>query len=103
MNKLIVCILFFITMGVKAQNKEYDKMLEGMYEYTVPLIKHDKLHAWMKEEKVYILDARESNEYKVSHIQNAIGVGYDNFNLKSVQNIPKDAKVIVYCSVGYRK
>lgn len=85
-----------------AQNSKFDKMLEGMYEYTVPLVKNEQLKMWLKNEKIYLLDTRENHEFDVSHIKDAINVGYDNFNIKSVKHIPKDAKVVLYCSVGYR-
>lgn len=49
-----------------------------------------------------ILDTREPCEYKVSHIRNAINVGCKTFSMDSVKNIAKGAKVVVYCSVGYR-
>ncbi len=50
-----------------------------------------------------ILDAREKSEYVISHIQNAIHIGYDNFDLKSTMSqINKNKTIVVYCSVGYR-
>ena len=52
--------------------------------------------------KVILLDTREKKEYEISHIPGAIWVGYDNFKLKRVKEIAKDAKIITYCSVGYR-
>ncbi len=48
------------------------------------------------------LDARSSDEYKVSKIANAIYVGYTDFSLARVKHINKDQFIIVYCSVGYR-
>ena len=54
------------------------------------------------EEKVILLDTREKKEYEISHIPGAIWVGYDNFKLKRVKEIAKDAKIVTYCSVGYR-
>ena len=53
-------------------------------------------------DKVVYLDAREKNEYKVSHVKNAIWVGYDKFQEDSIKGLAKDKKIIVYCSVGYR-
>ena len=100
-KQLITIFLSLITMLTSAQS-EFDKLLNGMYKYTVPLVKSDKLVEWKEENNVYILDTRESAEYKVSHIQNAIEVGYDNFELSLVKDIPKNAKLVVYCSVGYR-
>ena len=54
------------------------------------------------KDKVILLDTREKKEYEISHIPGAIWVGYDNFKLKRVKEIAKDAKIITYCSVGYR-
>lgn len=54
------------------------------------------------KDKVILLDTREKKEYEISHIPGAIWVGYNNFKLKRVKEIAKDAKIITYCSVGYR-
>ena len=48
------------------------------------------------------LDAREENEFTVSRIEGARWVGYDDFDLSRVEDIPKDTEILVYCSVGYR-
>lgn len=52
--------------------------------------------------EAFWLDARSRNEYNVSHIKNAIWVGYRNFDIADMKDIPTDAKIIVYCSVGWR-
>jgi rhodanese-related sulfurtransferase len=51
-----------------------------------------------------LLDARELKEYKVSHLKNAIHIGYDEFNLKKTTSklTNKNATIVVYCSVGIR-
>jgi rhodanese-related sulfurtransferase len=51
--------------------------------------------------KYTFLDAREFNEFKVSHLPGAIHIGFDNFNLKK-SNLNKNKQYIVYCSVGFR-
>ncbi len=50
------------------------------------------------------LDAREQSEYEVSHIENAIYVGYDDFNITTVtKNVSdKSSQIVVYCSIGVR-
>ncbi len=48
------------------------------------------------------LDAREQEEYSVSHLAGARWVGYDDFNLSRLRGISKNAPIVVYCSVGYR-
>ena len=54
------------------------------------------------KEEVILLDTREKKEYEISHIPGAIWVGYDSFKLKRVKELAKDAKIVTYCSVGYR-
>jgi len=54
------------------------------------------------KDKYVLLDAREIAEYEVSHIENAVFVGYDDFKAKRVSEIDKKKPVVVYCSVGYR-
>ncbi len=48
------------------------------------------------------LDAREINEYNVSHIQHARHVGDKDFAFKKIADIPKNKLIIVYCSIGKR-
>jgi rhodanese-related sulfurtransferase len=48
------------------------------------------------------LDARTKAEYNVSHIEGSIWVGYENFQLDAIDQLPRDKQIIVYCSVGYR-
>jgi rhodanese-related sulfurtransferase len=54
------------------------------------------------ESNLYFLDTRSFEEYKVSHIKGAYFVGYKKFKMHHVEDISKDAAVIVYCSVGVR-
>lgn len=53
---------------------------------------------------VVILDAREKIEYDVSHLPEAIFVGYSNFSEDEVSKRFKDksASIVVYCSIGIR-
>jgi len=48
------------------------------------------------------VDAREVNEYNVSHLKNSVFVGYNNFSMDGLKNITKNTPIIVYCSVGKR-
>ena len=58
----------------------------------------------MPKTDAIILDARELEEYMVSHIKNAIHVGYHNFDLqKTLLLLPnKHQKIVIYCSLGIR-
>lgn len=48
------------------------------------------------------LDARETEEYEVSHLPGALLLGYDDLDLDVVKNVDKSRPVVVYCTVGYR-
>jgi len=109
--KSIICKIAFLLFGITAcaqapdnrpaiENPDFDARLTNLLSFTVPLMGVDELAN--SEEEIYILDAREKGEYEISHIPDARYIGYDKFKKKTVQDIPKDAKVVVYCSVGYR-
>jgi rhodanese-related sulfurtransferase len=81
----------------------YRQLLEKMYRKTVPLISvAEAARRQAGGEQVLFLDTREQKEYRVSHIRQAVWVGYQDFNLQRVAHIPRQTPIIVYCSVGYR-
>ena len=95
-------ILFSLEMA-RCQTKNYEEKLESLYSHTVELINSTELAGTMTDnENLVILDIRSREEYSVSHIKGAHFIDYDGFKKKHVENIPKDASVVVYCSVGYR-
>ncbi|MGO1751726.1 MAG: rhodanese-like domain-containing protein [Psychroflexus sp.] len=68
----------------------------------VPYISVEDLHQ-IKEEDFLIFDTREKDEFNVSHLPNAIHIGYENFDLESFKNeYSKNSKNILYCSLGVR-
>ena len=93
-----------MAFNVRAQNPEgFEEMLDKMYKNTVPFIFPEQLAFEIKRtDNLYILDTRERKEYMVSHIKGAKYVSYKRFDIKSMQDIPKDHKIVVYCSIGYR-
>ena len=100
MKKL--AILFFIFSShknIKGQTAEYNLLLNTLLSKTVAPINIGEAY---KSKNAIFLDTRAKREYEVSHIQNAVWVGYDEFSLKSLKNLKKDSEIIAYCSVGYR-
>lgn len=106
--KLSVSLLAFLvlfTTNLPAQaevsSKAYGFMLNNLLAHSVSEI--SAVEAQKLVDEVIFLDAREAHEYEVSHIKDAIFVGYDDFQMQRVlDNVPKSKKVVVYCSVGYR-
>lgn len=99
---------FFIQIGCAqepsnrptCQNQEFDRKVSQMLDFSVPLIGVTELVDIRDE--VHIFDAREREEYNTSHIEGAHYIGYDHLQLEELQKLPKDATIVLYCSIGYR-
>lgn len=105
MRMLLLWVVTGTWIGpLMAQNPAgYHKMLTGMYRNTVPLMPSEQLRFEMKRDPgLMILDTREKQEYEVSHIRGAQFAGHKKFDLNAYRNVPKNTKIVVYCSVGYR-
>ncbi len=100
MRFYIYFIGFLFSVALSAQNS-IPQVLKKLNHETVPYIKVKDL----KDKKnLVFLDAREPKEFNVSHIKNAIPVGFNNFKSNTVTATVKDksATIIVYCSIGVR-
>ena len=53
-------------------------------------------------ENVVYLDARERGEFTVSHLPDALHIGYDDVDYSLLEDLNRDSPLIVYCTVGYR-
>ncbi|MEQ1585334.1 MAG: rhodanese-like domain-containing protein [Cyclobacteriaceae bacterium] len=96
---LLVTMFSFLQTSAQVQSSSYNLTLKTLLSHSVPEVSISQLKI-MKD--VLLLDAREWNEYNVSHIENAKYVGYDQFQLETLKSIDKKQKIVVYCSVGYR-
>jgi rhodanese-related sulfurtransferase len=84
----------------KVQSGTYNIMLKTLLKNDVPIISAKEAH--QKKDDFAFLDSREKPEFEVSHIKNAVWVGYDDFNINRLKGISKNQKIVVYCSVGAR-
>jgi len=95
--------LLFLSLLGHAQSvgsRAFDLMLSGLLSESVEQL--DVAELQNSKAKPYLLDARERSEFEVSHLNGARWVGYDDFDIKALKDIPKDETILVYCSVGYR-
>ena len=95
-------IIILITTSCFSQ-KNLNKLLKKYNQETIPYIYVNDLKDNL--DNVFLLDAREPKEFEVSHLNNAICVGYDNFDLNhTLEKLPKNkkTKIVVYCSLGIR-
>jgi len=101
-----IFLTLFITMSilnVKGQNKwGFETMINGLIKNSVDTINSDGVRNLLDEGNAVLIDARERKEYEVSHIQGAIPVGYEKFDIKDLSEIDKDKTIVVSCSIGKR-
>lgn len=98
---LFLFISILILPGAFAQ-QSIGEVLEKYNSGSVPYISVEELRMHQLEGDVVILDAREKEEYEVSHIKNATFVGFDEFDISKLDKFGKDGRIVVYCSVGVR-
>jgi rhodanese-related sulfurtransferase len=82
------------------ENAQFDKKVASMLKFSVPAIDVKTLKDY--PQPYLLLDAREPEEYQVSHLPQAQNCGYQDFDLKKWEKLDKKQPVIVYCSIGYR-
>jgi rhodanese-related sulfurtransferase len=101
MKQLLLILLLIFSFNASSQ-ESLSEILKKSNTESVPYISVQELA--MPKTKAILLDARELTEFKVSHLKNAIHVGYDFFDLTEAQKklIDKSATIVVYCSLGIR-
>lgn len=102
MKKTIFISIFTLLPFWGICQDSLSELLDKYNEESIPYISVKELSKIQSE--VTLLDAREIGEYETSHLQGAVYVGYDHFDmdLVSKKNLPKDSKIVVYCSLGVR-
>lgn len=101
MKILFGIFILFNTFNMAAQ-ATIAQVLENYNSGKVPYISVEELRMKQLDHDIIIVDAREYEEFEISHLKSAKYVGYRDFNLDSLKAIPKDAEIAVYCSIGIR-
>ncbi len=101
MKQLLFFIVFVLLSSIAFGQKKIEKTLKELNKQSVPYIYPDELK---KMNDVVLLDTRKKEEYKVSHLKNAIWVGYDSFQEESLKKklAHNNVNIVVYCSIGVR-
>ena len=99
--KYLFALLSLVATQFCLGQKTIPKVLEKLNNKTVPYITVQELQT---KKGVVLLDTREISEFNVSHIKDALYVGFNNFDKNKVNSeIPnKSTNIIVYCSIGVR-
>ncbi|WP_062062589.1 rhodanese-like domain-containing protein [Aquimarina longa] len=99
--RIVILFIILVSGSINAQNS-LKKLLNQYNNESIPYISATGLEKI--KDTVLIFDAREKNEYLISHLENAVHVGYDSFAVAAIveQKIAKNSHIVVYCSLGIR-
>ena len=99
---LLISLLIFWKVPLYGQ-ETLEEVLINYNHKKLPYIAVENLKNLQQKNKVIILDSREPVEFKVSHIEGAILVGYNHFRLSSLpDSVDKKTPIVVYCTLGVR-
>ncbi|MFD2822931.1 rhodanese-like domain-containing protein [Lacinutrix iliipiscaria] len=98
-------LLFYICVICTFSSFSQDTLAELLDKHnknSIPYISIEELTE--NNTEPILLDARELEEYNVSHLKNAIHVGFNKFDLKkTTKQLPnKQQFIVIYCSLGIR-
>lgn len=81
----------------------YHLMLRQLYSHSVDTISTAHVQQQLNQGiALLLLDTRSEAEYRVSHLPGARYVGYTDFDLSDLKDVPQNTPIVVYCAVGYR-
>jgi len=81
-------------------DKSFALGLDALLDFNTAII--DVEHLKRHYDNFTILDAREIDEYQISHLPNAQHLGFEQPNWALLDSIQNEDTLLIYCSVGYR-
>lgn len=97
---ILSLMLFTVISHAQVKSSSFNFTLKMLLSRDVPEI--TVADAAKNSGQYMFLDAREQKEYNVSHLPSTRFVGYDSFSITSLNDIPTDKPLVVYCSIGKR-
>ncbi|MBK8502337.1 MAG: rhodanese-like domain-containing protein [Saprospiraceae bacterium] len=108
-KKIVIQVYCLVLIGAcEAQNPDqrltlnpgFSETIESYLDFSVPILTCEELYK--NREHYLVLDAREREEFEISHLKDAVFVGYKEFDYSTVADVAKTRPIVVYCSIGYR-
>lgn len=98
----LVFTLLIVFLSPMVFGQDLQAVLDKYNDHSIPYIVPSEIMAL--PENIWLLDARELEEYEVSHIPNAHHIGFRNFSKEQMVHLISDkaTPIIVYCSIGVR-
>lgn len=92
------------SLSLAAQNDDLEQLLARHNNGDIAYVSVEELKMYQKDTELIVLDAREPEEFEVSHIPDGEFIGYNDFSLENFSQKFKDksAAIVVYCSIGIR-
>ncbi|MGM0392622.1 MAG: rhodanese-like domain-containing protein [Bacteroidota bacterium] len=102
-NRILFISIFLLAFTASGQTS-LDQLLSKYNTHSMPYISVEELKMLQQDTNLVLLDAREPEEFEVSHIKGAVFSGYSNFSAEMISKSIKDksAPIVVYCSLGIR-
>ncbi len=114
-KRFLILIVMFVVTGIVTMSgcshnqealtwTEVIKNIRDKYP-DVRQLQTDELYSWLTDperEPIILIDAREKEEFRISHITGARNIPYKTDPLKHLTDIKPESPIVVYCSVGYR-
>lgn len=104
MSKVCIAMILglFIYSCSQPNSPGLDSVSDQLITGSVPIINTQELESLLSQSAITLIDAREKEEYEISHIPEATWVGFEAFEIESVADFDRNEPIVVYCSVGYR-
>lgn len=105
MKKLFYICLLVLNTNLFSQ-ATIEAVINKYNDHSIPYIYVEDLKKTY--EQALLLDVRELEEFKVSHLKNAHHIGFKNLEvsasekLRAVLSLDKNKQIVVYCSIGVR-
>lgn len=102
MKRILILLMFgFLSCEAQVESEAFNLLLKSMLKNSVPTITVQELSKKNTSE-IAFLDAREREEYEVSHLKNAIWIGFKDFDISRMKGIDRNQNIVIYCSIGVR-
>nr|WP_230392060.1 rhodanese-like domain-containing protein [Pontibacter sp. FD36] len=100
---LILMLCLLLSACKQPSDGAYNLMLRQLYSHNVDTISAIQVQQQLRQGIApLLLDTRSESEYQVSHLPGARYVGFEDFDLSDLNDVPPNTPLVVYCSVGYR-
>lgn len=86
--------------SVRTSDPAFDLEITRLLKFSIPVIGVEELRK--RQGEFLVFDTREPVEFAMSHIPGASHLGFEKFDPASLDGLPKETAIVLYCSVGYR-